>query len=185
MFDLDANTTVIETHLNTIAPGIVKQTGLRIPGVWSTWEAGVRAIIGQQVSVKAAISQLNRLVAAMNEGDASICFPTPQAMRNSDFAFLKMPQSRKDTLQRFAAFYDENPDNDPTEWLAIKGIGPWTVNYAQLRGQSLPDRLLDTDLIVKKHGRTFHHSPLITFLLGEATQHFICGINRTCITLLI
>jgi AraC family transcriptional regulator of adaptative response / DNA-3-methyladenine glycosylase II len=36
------------------------------------------------------------------------------------------------------------------DWLKIKGIGPWTVAYAKMRGLSSPDIWLSTDLIIKK-----------------------------------
>lgn len=150
MFDLDADTDVIEAHLNSVAPGLVRETGIRIPGVWSIWEAGVRAILGQQVSVKAAIGQLNLLVATLAVGADKPLFPTPEKVALADLSFLKMPQSRKDSLQRFAVYMVENEQQDPSEWLALKGIGPWTVSYAQLRGLSQPDRLLEKDLVVKK-----------------------------------
>jgi len=36
------------------------------------------------------------------------------------------------------------------QWLGLKGIGPWTVDYAKMRGQSNPDIFLAGDLGVKK-----------------------------------
>ncbi|HAS6084879.1 TPA: helix-turn-helix domain-containing protein [Vibrio vulnificus] len=150
MFDLDCDTRVIEAHLNTVAPGLVKSVGIRIPGVWSVWEAGVRAILGQQVSVKAAIGQLNLLVATLHPDSEVRTFPSPQQVIDADLHFLRMPQSRKETLRRFAAMMLENEHADLNQWLALKGIGPWTVSYAQLRGLSQPDRLLEKDLVVKK-----------------------------------
>jgi AraC family transcriptional regulator of adaptative response / DNA-3-methyladenine glycosylase II len=150
IFDLDADICTVERHLNYVAPGIVNQKGIRIPGVWSTWEAGVRAILGQQVSVKAAIGQLNLLIDKLSgEGEARY-FPEPTDIANADVSFLRMPQSRKDTLVSFAQFILQNPEAEPQQWLEIKGIGPWTVSYAQLRGESQPDCFLHNDLVVKK-----------------------------------
>ena len=62
-----------------------------------------------------------------------------------------MPGARKKTLHDLAQHYlnSENP-NDPQDWLGIKGIGPWTVNYACMRGLSDPDIYLGGDLGVKK-----------------------------------
>ncbi|MGR5132412.1 DNA-3-methyladenine glycosylase 2 family protein [Vibrio alfacsensis] len=150
MFDLDTDICSVEQHLDHIAPGLITTRGIRIPGVWNAWEAGVRAILGQQVSVKAAIGQLNSLVATLGEDELQRYFPTPDIIAKADVSFLRMPQSRKDTLIRFAQFVQSNPDADPLQWLELKGIGPWTVSYAQLRGQSQPDCLLDKDLVVKK-----------------------------------
>jgi AraC family transcriptional regulator of adaptative response / DNA-3-methyladenine glycosylase II len=150
MFDLDADICTVEQHLEYIAPGLVKTPGIRIPGVWSAWEAGVRAVLGQQVSVKAAIGQLNLLVETLSSDQQVRHFPTPEEIACADVSFLRMPQSRKDTLVRFAQYMQQNPEADPQQWLELKGIGPWTVSYAQLRGQSQPDCFLDKDLVVKK-----------------------------------
>ncbi|MEZ8194307.1 DNA-3-methyladenine glycosylase 2 family protein [Vibrio cortegadensis] len=151
MFDLDIDIHSIEEQLEQSAPGLIKEHGLRIPGVWNAWEAGVRAILGQQVSVKAAIGQLNLLVDTLGEQtESAMYFPTPEKVASSDVSFLRMPNSRKETLSRFARYMCENFDEHPSEWLSLKGIGPWTINYALLRGLSQSDCFLDTDLVVKK-----------------------------------
>lgn len=151
MFDLNTDLAAVEGHLNHIAPGLVKHSGMRIPGVWNAWEAGVRAILGQQVSVKGAINQLNFLVETLSQGQSGLRqFPSPEQVANADLSFLRMPQSRKDTLHRFATFYLTEQRQDLDAWLELKGIGPWTINYAALRGLSAPNRLLNNDLIVKK-----------------------------------
>ncbi|NOH78351.1 DNA-3-methyladenine glycosylase 2 family protein [Vibrio sp. RE86] len=149
MFDLDSDILQIEQHLSLLEPQLVRQSGIRIPGVWDTWEAGVRAILGQQVSVKAAIGQLNLLTKTLHPEKVSH-FPTPDEIIQADLSFLRMPQSRKETLARFAHLIAETPEASFEQWLDLKGVGPWTVNYARLRGASEPNCFLDGDLIVKK-----------------------------------
>lgn len=150
VFDLDVNLHQVEQHLESVAPGLVKKPGIRIPGVWSAWEAGVRAILGQQVSVKAAIGQLN-LLASRTSGEGELkLFPTPEQVADLDLSFLRMPQSRKDTLKRFAEYMVMSSDAHPSEWITLKGIGPWTIQYALLRGVSEPNCFLSGDLVVKK-----------------------------------
>jgi AraC family transcriptional regulator of adaptative response / DNA-3-methyladenine glycosylase II len=155
MLDLDADTEAIETHLSKAGMQNILTPGLRIPGVWNAWEAGIRAILGQQISVKAAITHLNHLVNETGEShllnDQTVqLFPSPESIAASNLDFLKMPQSRKETLKRFAEFMVTNNQGSPEDWLQLKGIGPWTIHYAQLRGLSEPDCFLVTDLIVKK-----------------------------------
>ncbi len=149
LFDLNVDIVQVEQHLTQVAPGLVTSPGIRIPGVWNAWEAGVRAILGQQVSIKAAIGQLNLLVSTINQGKSDY-FPTPQMVFDTDLSFLRMPQSRKDTLHRFAQFMVQNPQSDVEQWLTLKGVGPWTLNYARLRGLSDSNCFLETDLVVKK-----------------------------------
>lgn len=79
VFDLDADIVSIEAQLEQAAPGLVTHSGIRIPGVWNAWEAGVRAILGQQVSIKAAIGQLNLLVATLNYNCAKPWYFPPRS----------------------------------------------------------------------------------------------------------
>jgi AraC family transcriptional regulator of adaptative response / DNA-3-methyladenine glycosylase II len=153
VFDLNAD--IERIHGCLLATGIAKEDltlGMRLPGVWDTFEAGCRAILGQQISVKAAINLLTQLTKELGERhQGKQYFPTAKAIANSPLEYLKIPQSRKQTLVLFAEYMLQNSDADIEQWLKIKGIGPWTVAYAKMRGQSDPDIWLDTDLIIKKH----------------------------------
>jgi AraC family transcriptional regulator of adaptative response / DNA-3-methyladenine glycosylase II len=63
---------------------------------------------------------------------------------------IKVPQARRDTLRSLAQAMLKNPDADPAEWLSIKGIGPWTISYAKMRGMSESDIWLAGDLGIQK-----------------------------------
>ncbi|EDK30462.1 AlkA N-terminal domain-containing protein [Vibrio chagasii] len=158
MFDLDVDIAKVEAFFATIDPNLVARSGIRIPGVWSAWEAGVRAILGQQVSVTAAIGQLNLLVRELSGADEKTYFPTPKQIAEADVTFLRMPGSRKETLKRFAEYMVDNQAEHPSKWIDLKGIGPWTIQYALLRGLSEPNHLLVGDLVVKKF---IEHRPAI------------------------
>ncbi|UWZ99495.1 AlkA N-terminal domain-containing protein [Vibrio splendidus] len=158
MFDLDVDIAKVEAFFTTIDPNLVAKSGIRIPGVWSAWEAGVRAVLGQQVSVTAAIGQLNLLVRELSGADEKTYFPTPKQIAEADVSFLRMPGSRKETLRRFAEYMVDNESEHPSKWIDLKGIGPWTIQYALLRGLSEPNHLLIGDLVVKKF---IEHRPAI------------------------
>ncbi|CAH7012895.1 ADA regulatory protein [Vibrio chagasii] len=158
MFDLDVDIAKVEAFFATIDTNLVARSGIRIPGVWSAWEAGVRAILGQQVSVTAAIGQLNLLVRELFGADEETYFPTPKQIAEADLSFLRMPGSRKETLKRFAEYMVDNQAEHPSKWIDLKGIGPWTIQYALLRGLSEPNHLLVGDLVVKKF---IEHRPAI------------------------
>ena len=188
MFDLDVDIAKVEEFFTTIDKNLVGKSGIRIPGVWNTWEAGVRAILGQQVSVTAAIGQLNLLVRELSDSQGSselrkpvdsqelvgsqglpgsqeplstrekAYFPTPKQIADADVSFLRMPGSRKETLKRFAEYMVDNEAEHPSKWIDLKGIGPWTIQYALLRGLSEPNHLLVGDLVVKKF---IEHRPAI------------------------
>ena len=161
ILDLHANPYVIQEALQSAGLTAAQiNPGIRIPGICSRFEAGLRAILGQQVSVQAAITQLNRLhkgVAAQQgaphseqENTLQSEFGRPAQIVTADLSFLKLPGARKEALKQFAQLMQRNPDADFEQWLAIKGIGPWTVNYVRLRATDDTDIWLNTDLIIKQ-----------------------------------
>ena len=165
LLDLDADMQQIDQQLSQTFGQRLK-AGLRIPGVWSVWEAGIRAVLGQQVSVAGARSQLNRLLqlgsavsapqislptAAVTGADLSWRqFPTPAQLAADPLDLIKVPQARRATIQALAALQSAEPTTQPDQWLAIKGIGPWTVAYSKMRGLSEPDIWLGGDLGIQK-----------------------------------
>ena len=153
LLDLDVDIQAVEQDLQLcLGDAMLIKTGLRLPGTWNMFEAGIRAILGQQISVVAARNLVTTLVAELGQSvGKNKLFPLPHSIAKSELSFLRIPVSRKQTLRNLAQHYisHETP-NDPQQWLILKGIGPWTVDYAQLRGLSDPDIYLGGDLGVKK-----------------------------------
>ncbi len=153
VLDIETEPLLIENAL--LASGLNKAQvceGIRIPGAFSSFEAGCRAILGQQVSLRAATTQLNRLVANLSASSQyGAMFPSPCQVAASDLAFLRMPEQRKKALQQFATVCLEANDNNPSNAaiLDIKGIGEWTLNYYLLRGCGDPNIFLAGDLVVR------------------------------------
>ncbi len=156
--DLDADLSTIECHLAR-EPAMAKRLtpGLRIPGIWHPYEAAIRAILGQQVSIAAARTHLSLLVEGLGERDENdpqrLYFPSPKVVGNSELDMLKMPTRRRDTVREFSRWYaqaSEEEQQNPEHWLALKGIGPWTVDYVKMRAFADPDIWLASDLGVKK-----------------------------------
>lgn len=154
VLDMDADIALIETAIaGAMAVAELPHSGLRLPGIWNPFEAGVRAILGQQVSVVAARNLVAQVVEAFHAGepDEIRYFPLPEQVAESNLDFLRMPGARKASLRAFAAHAATHViDDDPESLLAIKGIGPWTVDYVRMRGLSEPDIFLARDLGVKK-----------------------------------
>ncbi|MGS0682301.1 DNA-3-methyladenine glycosylase 2 family protein [Shewanella sp. 125m-7] len=181
VLDLNANIDQVDEVLSSIHPlaGNLSQ-GLRLPGVWSAFEAGCRAVLGQQVSIVQASKLLNQLVLAYGErrviaGQQVMLFPAPEAISNAELDELKMPVARKKALNALAQFVCLHPEAELDLWLAIKGIGPWTVAYAKMRGLSDPNILLCGDLVVKKRLLRLYaeqSSPPLTDY-GQITQQLI------------
>ena len=159
ILDLDADRQLIDQQLCR-CPAMAENylRGIPLPGMPSPFEAGVRAILGQQISVTAARNLAAILVAELGEplGDQlgedfakRRLFPAAEAVATSRLAFLPMPGSRRETLRRFADYIASGGSADPGQWLALKGIGQWTVDYVRLRLGD-PDIWLGADLGVRK-----------------------------------
>ncbi|WP_076416836.1 AlkA N-terminal domain-containing protein [Shewanella sp. UCD-KL12] len=156
LLDLDADMTQVEAAITSSSIlGDKLITGLRLPGTWSLFEAGCRAVLGQQVSIIQATKLLNQLVETYGKrlkvaDKEVILFPTPQAIATAPLNELKMPGARKAALNALGQYVSEHPNGDVEDWLSIKGIGPWTIAYAKMRGLGDPNVLLCSDLVVKK-----------------------------------
>ena len=104
MFDLDADPEVIDRHLARdprLRPLVRAHRGLRVPGAIDGVEIGVRAILGQQVSVAHATRLAGRLVAAYGTPVAGLdalglthLFPEPATLADAPIAELGMPAAR-------------------------------------------------------------------------------------------
>ncbi|MDP4024059.1 DNA-3-methyladenine glycosylase [Methylobacterium sp. NEAU 140] len=160
VFDCDADPAAVGQVLGRdpdLAPLVAARPGLRLPGAWDPFETGCRAILGQQVSVAAAIRLAGRLVAAFGTPapdpapGLTHLFPEPGQLVEADVALaLNMPRSRGAAVRGLAAAALADPDLfAPAESLeaavlrftALPGIGPWTAQYIAMRALKLPDAL--------------------------------------------
>ncbi len=148
--------------------------GIRLPATWSPFEALIRAIVGQQISVTGAVNILNRWVGdirseksmtstgATSQALQQYHFPNPHEISTYDTSNLPMPKARQQTLNVAGTFAQNNAllsVNNVHALLALKGIGPWTVNYVLMRGLSAPDVFLHNDLVVKNQLKRFAIDP--------------------------
>ncbi|NUU34973.1 DNA-3-methyladenine glycosylase [Pseudomonas sp. C2B4] len=149
MFDLDADLAPIHQHLTIdplLARLIAERPGLRVPGTWDGLELAIRAVLGQQITVGAAIKLAGKLVAQYGvalptpRGGLSHAFPEAAVLADADLATLGMPKSRGRTLSGVARAMLDDPllfepgrQGGVTRLLALYGIGDWTAQYIALR----------------------------------------------------
>ena len=156
ILDLDANIDHIEDITSkALPPEVSLHTGLRMSGTGSEFEAMNRAILGQQVSITQAVILLGKLIHEYGEAECVNekyirYFPLPESLKNADLDILRMPGARKQAIRNVAEFFSGNEKINLDDCLQLKGIGPWTVDYAKMRGQGNPNIFLATDLVVKK-----------------------------------
>jgi AraC family transcriptional regulator of adaptative response / DNA-3-methyladenine glycosylase II len=169
VFDLDADPQTIQSALGSLAQ---PRPGLRLIGAFDRFELAVRAVLGQQITVKAARTLAGRLVqrygtpvatnSTTQASGLSVAFPDAHTLMQSDpseIAALGMPLARATCLhqlavawQRDQAWIDSEPGYEEFEpWLrAIRGIGPWTAAYISMRALSEPDTWLPGDVALRK-----------------------------------
>ena len=161
MFDVDAVPEEINSVLceDRIMRGLVKQRpGLRLPGAFDEFEIAVRAIVGQQVSVKGATTVMGRIADQYGtETEFGRVFPTPEILADLDPASLPMPSKRARAIKLLAVAvadgelgFDMDEQAFYEQVIAIAGIGPWTAQYICLRALSNPDSFLHGDLVIRK-----------------------------------
>ena len=154
MFDLDANPKVIQQALsvNPALAYLCKEIpGVRSPIQWSVYEATVRAIVGQQVSIQAARNVCSRLVSSVNQGNSVALFPQAGQLAPLSDEHFPMPGRRRDTLREYCRLCaQQNEALDIESFAALKGIGPWTTAVVAMMGYGDPDVFPSGDLGIVK-----------------------------------
>jgi len=169
------------------APLVAHRPGLRVIQAATVFEALTWAVIGQQINLPFAIALRRSFIGQAGRAHRSglWCYPEALDVARLDIEQLtsrKFSRAKAETLLRLARLVadgaldlDFDPTGDPAagdpaagdptaisaHLLAVKGIGPWTVNYALLRGYGYPDCSLHGDVAVRN---------AIGRLLGNATK---------------
>jgi len=139
-----------------------RNPGVRVPGAWDGFELAVRAILGQQISVKAATTIAGRIARTYGEpvtangfSGLSHLFPVPERLVRARFNNTGVTRSRAATLRRLAqAVVDGSLSFDASQdpaalrasLLGIPGIGEWTADYIAMRALKNPDAFPAADL---------------------------------------
>lgn len=140
-----------------------RQPGLRVVQSATIFEALTWAIIGQQINLAFAIALRRTFIvqAGRRHSSGIACYPEAADVAKLDAAELtarKFSRAKAETLLRLARLVDSGAltlerDADvaavSAALLAVKGIGPWTVNYALLRGYGYPDCSLHGDVAIR------------------------------------
>lgn len=170
-FDLTARPDVIAAQLMCdplLTDAVARNPGLRVPGAFDGFELAVRAILGQQITVKAATTLAGRFVDAFGapfatpHSDLTRLSPTPQRIADAtvdDVAALGIIASRALSIITLA---DEvasgrlkleagaHPEVTIKQLVALPGIGMWTAHYIAMRVLRWPDAFPKADIVLRK-----------------------------------
>ena len=150
-----------------LGPLLARQSGLRVPVAATPFEALTWAITGQQISVRAALSLRRKLIGAAGvvHSQGLACYPDAAhlaALSETDLQAAGFSRSKANTLLLVSrlvlagelpldAWLTKMPVETISECLlAVRGIGPWTVNYTLLRGFGWLDGSLHGDVAVRR-----------------------------------
>ena len=169
LFDLKADPAEISGHLAndpSLTAAVEAYPGLRVPGTWDAFEIGVRAILGQQVSVMAATTLSGRLVEAYGTalpGDAQNglpwLFPGPERLSRVTVSKVGLPSKRAEAIRQFARAVHRGEvvlsssaglEATVEKLISLPGIGPWTAHYIAMRALGEPDAFPSSDLILRR-----------------------------------
>jgi AraC family transcriptional regulator of adaptative response / DNA-3-methyladenine glycosylase II len=163
MFDLNADWMDITRTLSTdplLAERVQAAPGLRVPGCWNGFELAVRAILGQQITVKGATALAGRIAKAFGRpfsaaGNLTHLFPLPEVLADAKLASIGLPNARAETIRALARAVSDGQisfegivDSDAflTRLCEIPGIGKWTAEYVAMRALGEPDAFPTGDL---------------------------------------
>lgn len=165
LFDTDGDPLAVAQALGPLA---APRPGLRLPGAVDGFEVLVRAVLGQQVTVRAARTLARRFVEAFGEPvhtpfpDITRLFPSPAcvaAQSRDAIAALGIIGRRAGTLRAAAAAVaagelELRPDAPVEATLArlqaLPGVGDWTAQYVAMRALAWPDAFPAADHGVMK-----------------------------------
>ncbi len=177
MFDLSAEPGAIGAALSSdpvLAPLVSARPGLRVPGGWNGFEIAVRAMLGQQITLKGATRLATHIVSAVGMQVAQStdipglthAFPRPGHFNAGMLASAGIPKARAVAIANVAAAIDADehlfdPRRDLAEAVAhlrkLPGIGEWTAQYIAMRALGETDAFLAGDVAVQRrfvlHGR--------------------------------
>ncbi|HVT57164.1 MAG TPA: AlkA N-terminal domain-containing protein [Thermoanaerobaculia bacterium] len=178
MFDLDTDLgpfLELARRDPLLRPLVARAPGLRLPQVPEPFEGAVRAILGQQVSVAAARTMVDRLVRLLGGPVAGgrHAFPlaeTVAAAGPKQLATIGLTRAKSTALAGLAAavlagtidwerLRAAPPEEAQAALLALPGVGPWTASYIRMRALGDRDAFPASDLgIVKALGALWQRS---------------------------
>lgn len=163
MFDLSADPEAIAGELSAdplLKRALMAHPGIRTPGAWDPFELTVRAILGQQISVRGATTIAGRIADKWGSpiDDASSLtrlFPTPEQLVDAPMEQAGITSARAATLRALArAVIDRQvcfeSESALSSLLAIPGIGEWTAQYVAMRALNEPDAFPSGDLVLRR-----------------------------------
>jgi len=176
LLDLDADPHAVSSHLKkdaTLAPLVARRPGLRVAGAADPFELALRAVLGQQVTVRGATTLAGRVARSIGEASpagtpAELTRLPVSAARLADakpssLTMLGLTRARAECVVMLARavadgtlpeLASDGACTDPASFVrrfvTLPGIGPWTAEYVAMRALRWPDAFPAGDLGLRK-----------------------------------
>jgi len=162
VFDLDLDPAAVARGLSAdplLSASLQAHPGIRLPGAWDAFELCVRAVLGQQITVKAATTLAGRLAerwgTGVTRGGFTRLFPTPDQLADAPLETAGLIRSRADTIRAIAGAMAGGglslEDPAGIERLrAMRGIGEWTAQYVAMRVRGDRDAFPSGDVVLRR-----------------------------------
>ncbi|MFJ4145047.1 AlkA N-terminal domain-containing protein [Pseudomonas sp. NPDC089734] len=166
VFDTGCRPDLVDAHLGDLVTAL---PGMRVPGAFEGFEIAVRAVVGQQISVKQARLILGRMAerfgTPVDEAPDGLhhAFPTAEAMaclEPEDLIATGIIRIRAEAIIAVAREVAAGRiileplvplDETLSALRHIRGIGEWTVQYIAMRALGWPNAFPEGDAVLKKH----------------------------------
>jgi AraC family transcriptional regulator, regulatory protein of adaptative response / DNA-3-methyladenine glycosylase II len=185
-FDLDAANTALGRD-PVLTRRITALPGLRAAGAWDPFEVGVRAIVGQQVTVAGAGTIIARIVErhgtpipGLRQFGLTHLFPPARLLAEADLAGTGLTGARIAAIRNFSTAVADGAlrldrsrslDDQLASMVAVPGLGPWTAHYVALRmGEA--DAFPSTDLGLRRSLEALTGSAMTSRLVDEMAQRW-------------
>lgn len=170
LFDLDARPELISAHFAAdyiLGAAAALRPGLRVPGAFGGFELAARAILGQQITVRAATTIAGRFAAAFGDPIdtpvAELTNLSPSASRVAaatvdSIASLGIIQTRARSLIAIAQEIESGrlrldagaaPEPVIAQLVSLPGIGAWTAHYIAMRALRWTDAFPKEDIALR------------------------------------
>ncbi len=170
LFDLDVDPVVVEDVLaaSGLEEMVRARPGLRVPGAMDGFDLALRAVLGQQVSVKGATTLAGRFAEQFGERiatpDERLRFGAPIATRVAAASVTELRElgvtgARATSIHALANAVasgalrlDAGVDvgGVVSQLVALPGIGDWTAQYIAMRALRWPDAFPASDLWLRR-----------------------------------
>jgi AraC family transcriptional regulator, regulatory protein of adaptative response / DNA-3-methyladenine glycosylase II len=186
IFNLDADAQAADRHLGPdplIGPLASRRPGLRPPGAWDLFEAGIEAIVGQDTSLADTAAIMRQIAARYGTPVPGLhvlglarTFPAPANLVSADLDSLGLSQATATAIRKIAHAAADHPHAaDPTRNIRSEDLAELIEDLNTGSAQALRLRAGEPDAFPGANPALLH---ALSLRAGQVTPHTATQIAR-------